>query len=211
MHARETKGRTMTRLWMTSAGIVAALCLTLAAMGSATLAQDATPTGAAPSCVDVATPEVNAVIEAAYGSGTIPGTPSAGTSASSIDELPQGQLADADTVAAVDQVVQTWLACYLSGEELAILALQSNRMDQGFYGRHGQNPEELRVILDEDAASTPIPLDPQTEITSSQDVRVLEDGRVGGIWAIQGDAAFIILIQEDGNWVLDDIIDIIEE
>ncbi|TXG83412.1 MAG: hypothetical protein E6R14_06060 [Thermomicrobiales bacterium] len=201
----------MTRLSMTAASIAAAFCLAWVSLGSTALAQDATPSGSAPICAGVATPEVDAVMEDAYGDGTIPGTPAAGPSPSAMDELPQGEPADAETVAAVDHVVQTWLACSLSGEELAVLALQSDRMDQGFYGMYGDNPWVFRVVLEDDAASTPEPIDLQGDIVSATDVRMLDDGRVGGIWMLQGDTAFIILTQEDGQWVVDDIIDVIDE
>jgi hypothetical protein len=205
----ERRERSMSRVLTGIASILAALSLAWLVTGTATLAQNATPTGSAPACVGVATPEVDAAMQDAYGSGTVPGTPVAGTPVAT-DELPQGQPANAETVAAADQVVQTWFACYLGGSELAVLALQSDTLDQELFGQIGQRPNVLRVTLDEDAVSTPIPLDPQVTISSGQDIRVLDDGRIGGIWSLNGDAAFVILVQEDGNWVVDDVIDIID-
>ena len=86
----------MSRLMTGTAGILAALSLAWSVTTAATLAQDATPAGSAPACMDVAIPEVDAVMQDAYGSGTVPGTPVAGTPVST-DELPQGQPADAET------------------------------------------------------------------------------------------------------------------
>jgi hypothetical protein len=207
MIACERKGRAMACFLR---GCTLALCVIALATGTTALAQDSTPTGSTPACVDVATPDVDTVMAEAYGSGTVPGTPPAETLVA-VEELPQGQPADAETVATVDQVVQTWVACYLSGESLAALALQSDQMDQVFYGVYGQDQDVFEDRLEADVQATPHPLDPQTVISVGKDVRVLDDGRIGGIWSVDGDAAFIILVQEDGSWVVDDVMDIIDE
>ena len=39
----------------------------------------------------------------------------------------------------------------------------------------------------------------------------LEGGRVGGVWTIQGDAVFIVLEQQDDRWLVDEVIDIVED
>jgi hypothetical protein len=191
-------------------GIAAALCLIWLAPGSGAAAQNATPIGSAPVCVAVATPAVDAVMQEAYGTVIPAGTPDT-VPPIAAETLPQGEPANAEMVAAADQVVQTWLSCYLSNEPLAVLALQSDQMDREFVGQYGQNPDAFQNMLDTDVQSTPVPLDPETVISAGHDIRVLDDGRIGGIWSLDGDAAFILLTQEDGRWVLDDIIDIIDE
>ena len=169
-------------------GIVAAVCLTLVGMHSTALAQDATPAGSLPVCVDVATPAVDAVLEEAFGwvrcrGRRLPRWRSPWGSAA-------GEPADAETVATADRVVQTWIACQLSGEALAVLALQSDQMDAAFAWQYWSDAVVYENMLDADLQATPVALDPDLMISSGQDVRILEDGRVGGIWSVNGDAAF---------------------
>lgn len=193
----------------TSAGVIA-LCMIAWGTGTVTLAQNATSIGGSPACVDVATPAVETVLEEAYGAGTVPARPLAEAPVS-VDSLPQGEPADASTVAAANQVVQTWVACILSGQGLAVMALQSDQMNEAFVGHHGQDPDVFELYLTADLQATPAPLDPQAMISDAHDVRVLDNGRIGGIWDIGGNAAFIILTQQDGAWVIDNVIDVIDE
>jgi hypothetical protein len=50
-----------------------------------------------------------------------------------------------------------------------------------------------------------------TDVDRGRDIRVLEGGRVGGVWTIEGDAAFIVLEQQDDRWLVDEVIDIVED
>ena len=83
-------------------------------------------------------------------------------------------------------------------------------MDRGFTALFMDDLVTYQLVLQEDAAGTPFPIDPRVVVSSARDVRVLDDGRVGGIWALQGDAAFIILTEENGAWVVDEVIDILD-
>jgi hypothetical protein len=175
-------------------------------------AQEATPASTTLACLDVATPSVESVMEqaAAFSSSAIEATPATGSEPIAEADLPQGSAADAATVAAVDLVVRTWLACYLAGEELSVLALQSNAMDRGFAALFIDDLATYELVLHEDVVGTPFPIDPRVVISPPSDVRLLDDGRVGGIWALQGDAAFIVFTDENGAWVVDEVIDVLD-
>jgi hypothetical protein len=187
-----------------------ALCMLASTMSSGVLAQDATPGAGVPLCVNVATPVVESVIAETSETELAAATPESDAPVSA-DTLPAGEPVDADTAAAADAVVRMWLACYLSGEPLAVLALQSDQMDAAFAAQYGQDLERYQAMLQADLESTPVAADATIVISSGADVRVLDDGRIGGIWAIDGDEAFVMLVQEDGNWVVDEVVDLIDE
>lgn len=169
-------------------------------------AQDA---AGVPTCAVEATPSIDEVLAVAA-------TPSAPQVAApnqgpvTEDSLPHGAPADPPAAATADGVVRMWVACILDGSELSILALQSDRMDRLFYSEHAQDLEWFRVVLSEDAASTPVPVDRQIDLSPGRDVRVLDDGRIGGIWSIGGDAAFVILVSDGDRWLVDEVIDLAE-
>ena len=78
-------------------------------------------------------------------------------------------------------------------------------------------PEEVRALLEAQLAGTPVADEPgmeqgaTTDVGQGRDIRVLEGGRVGGVWAIEGDTAFIVLEQENDQWLVDEVIDIVED
>ncbi len=131
-------------------------------------------------------------------------------------ELPVGKPADAAMAAAADQAVQSWLVCYIGGDAARLFALMTDKLDktilQEFISQPtGDSPDELRTLLEPDLGGTLI-IGSTSEIASpGREIRVLDDGRIGGIWNVDGDDAFIILAEEDGSWLLDEIIDIRDE
>jgi hypothetical protein len=188
--------------------LAVALCGLALTTGTGALAQDAPVDGAA-ACIDVATPAIETVLQEVYDSTPVAGTPEA-EPAIAVDALPEGTPVDEATAAAADQVVRTWLACLLSGEALAELALQSDAMDDVFVAELDLEPEAFENLLTYDLDATPIPLEPAIVISTGSEIRALADGRIGGIWSLNGDAAFITLMQEDGAWVIDGGVDLID-
>ena len=73
------------------------------------------------------------------------------------------------------------------------------------------SPEELRSVLESGLSGTLIVGSSSALATPVREVRMLGDGRVGGISAAEGNAFFIILEQLDGTWLIDDVIDVIDE
>jgi hypothetical protein len=71
-------------------------------------------------------------------------------------------------------------------------------------------PEAFENLLTYDLDATPIPLEPAIVISTGSEIRALADGRIGGIWSLNGDAAFITLMQEDGAWVIDGVVELID-
>jgi hypothetical protein len=138
------------------------------------------------------------------------------TSVASEAELPSGEEADADTVAAVQGVLEQIFFCFETEQYPRAFALMTEdlarQLGPDLSNPDEDSPEDLRALFERQLASTP-PADTvlQTEIGQGRDVRVLEGGRIGGIWTVEGDAAFIVFEQEDGVWLLDEIIDIAED
>ena len=74
----------------------------------------------------------------------------------------------------------------------------------------GDTPQELRTILQHDLAGTLIYGSTTPLAALGREVRMLDDGRIGGIWNVDGDDTFIVLAEEDGTWLLDEIIDVLD-
>jgi hypothetical protein len=193
------------------------LTLVLALPAAALAAQDATSSSAqsGPSC-DVAPQSADELIAIAFPQGTPVAQPVGSFVIAAESEVPQGTLADAATAAAADQVVQSWLVCHMGGETARYFALMTDKLD-AFYLQHfvtrltGDSPEELRRLLESGTNGTLFIGSTEPLASLDGDVLLLDDGRVGGIWTVEGNRAFYILAEEDGSWKLDDIIDIIDE
>jgi hypothetical protein len=80
-----------------------------------------------------------------------------------------------------------------------------------------ETPEEVRALLEARLPGTLVADEPGMEQGASmnigfgRDIRVLDGGRVGGVWTIAGDAAFIVLEQQDNRWLVDDVDDLVED
>ena len=78
-------------------------------------------------------------------------------------------------------------------------------------------PEEVRALLEAQLVGTPMADEPgmeqgaSTDVGRGRDIRVLDDRRVGGVWTIEGDAIFFVLEQQDDRWLVDELIDIVED
>lgn len=137
-------------------------------------------------------------------------------SAASEAELPSGEPADAETVAAVHAVLEQVFVCFETEQYPRAFALMTEdlarRVGPDLSNPDEDSPEDLRALFERQLAVTP-PAGAvlQTEIGQGRGVRVLEGGRVGGVWTVEGDAAFVVFEQVDGVWLLDEIIDIVEE
>jgi hypothetical protein len=138
------------------------------------------------------------------------------TSVASEAELPSGEEADADTVAAVQAVLEQLFFCFETEQYPRAFALMTEdlarQLGPDLSNPDEDSPEDLRALFERQLAAPP-PADAilQTDVGQGRDVRVLEGGRVGGIWTVEGDAAFVVFEQADSVWLLDEIIDIAEE
>ena len=120
--------------------------------------------------------------------------------------LPAGAPAEPETVAAIEDAVQAWAACYNAGDVLGMFALLSDDLARRQGPQGGATQEETRSAL----AAPPIPPAEPLVVSEAHDARVLDDGRVGAVFAFgdpQQPAAlvFVVFAEADGGWLLDDI------
>jgi hypothetical protein len=198
-------------------GVLAVTMLT-AAMPA--VAQDASPAAGATGAGCTAEPrDVDELIGFYFGpEGTPLATPTA-TTVESEAELPQGEPVDPAVEEAVNATVTELFACFDAGQYARAFALMTDDLARQFgpdiSDPTEDTPEEVRALLEAQLAGTPVVDEPgmeqgaSTEVGRGRDIRVLEGGRVGGVWTIYGDTIFIVLEQQDDRWLLDEVIDIV--
>ncbi len=115
------------------------------------------------------------------------------------------------TVAAVDATVREWMVCFDANQYARAFALMTDDLIRTYGPQQGETEEEVRALFEEQLAATPVAgATDQTILEGPRDVRLLPDGRVGGIWLVEGDAAFLILERQGDRWLADEVIDIVE-
>jgi hypothetical protein len=147
------------------------------------------------------------------------GTPLATPTMSTVDdesELPTGESVNAETEAEVSAVVAELVACFETGQFARAFSLMTEDLVRqtgpDTSSSNEDTPEEVRALLAAQIAGTPAAgMAGTTELGAVRELRRLEGGRVGGIWTIAGDAAFVVLEEEDGRWLVDEVVDIAEE
>lgn len=134
-------------------------------------------------------------------------------------DLPQGEPADAATLTEIEETTRGWIACFFVDADYA---RGFNFMTDDLAARFGPDtslPEEdtadeVRTLLEGQLAGTPIPGDQGMDMTPTvagpDEARLLEDGRVAAVWSLDGDQALLIYEQQDGRWLIDDVIEIQE-
>ncbi|MBW3631433.1 MAG: hypothetical protein KY456_00255 [Chloroflexi bacterium] len=203
--------------------IVSALALSaLLALGAAnpTAAQDSTSLPVTPDPAEcTAEPVTIDELLSLTGATPIPGTPSAGTEGETAATpgafaLPEGEPADEETVTAVTASLREALACLNTGNFLTAFAFFSEDFQR-------RDLEEFPITEADvaffEATPEPLPAEFHASLLAVREARVLEDGRVGAlVETIFPDEApgpqvdFIIFVQEDGRWLLDEIIEDLE-
>ena len=170
--------------------------------------QEATPAGEAGTVACMVEPRpIDELLTVWYGTDdTLEAAPPEDTPTITEAELPTGHPADEATVEAVDAVVREWIACSDLFQLARMTTLMTDEAVRAFGPREGDTRDQMQALLEEQTAATPEA--GQTGVTvleAPRDVRVLDDGRVGGIWAVEGEAAFIILEQQGDRWLLDEL------
>jgi hypothetical protein len=200
-------------------GVLAATMLT-AVMPA--VAQDASPAAGAGGAACTAEPrDIDELVDLFFGSGGTPLATPASVSFDSEAELPQGEPVDPAVDEAVNATVTGLIACFDEGQYARAFGLMTDDMARQMSpdpsSPDESTPEEVQALLEAQLASTPVADEPgmeqggSTDIGRGRDIRVLEGGRVGGIWTIESDAAFIVLEQQDDQWLVDEVIDIVED
>jgi len=199
-------------------GVLAATTVMLA---MPTAAQEASPAAGATAGCTVEPRDVEELIGFYFDpQGTPLVTPEA-TSVGTEAELPQGDPVDPAVEEAVNATVTELIACFDAGQYARAFALMTDDLARQF-GPDVSNPdedtpEEVRALLEAQIVGTPVVDEPgmeqgaTTDVGQGRDIRVLEGGQVGGVWTIEGDDAFIVLEQQDDRWLVDEVIDIVED
>jgi hypothetical protein len=185
-----------------------------------TLAQEASPAASATAC----TTEPRDVEELVGFYFDPQGTPLATPTSATVDteaELPQGEPVDPAVEEAVNATVVELIACFDAGQYARAFALMTDDLARqtgpDVDSPDEDTPEEVRALLEAQLAGTPVADEAgmdegaATEVGQGRDIRVLEGGRVGGVWTIEGDAAFVVFEEQDGHWLIDEFIDIVED
>ncbi len=173
------------------------------------LAQDATPaTGAFPVIPDPAGCQVEEFLAI-----TAAATPGAAAPVGTAVEVPLGVAADAEMVAGVTATAGEILACFNAGDFLRAFSLFSDNAVRRFIEVDPISEEELRSSSE--AIPEAAPTEQQSTLLALTDVMELEDGRVGAFLAttdpfVGPDTVYIVFVQQDGRWLVDDIIEFLE-
>jgi hypothetical protein len=202
---------------LAATGIVTAT-LTVAAPVAA---QEASPAAGAEVIACTVAPRDPAILAALYfdEQGTPLATPEPTTVATEA-ELPAGEPVAAETAAAVNAVLAELFVCFDVGQYARAFSLMTDAMARQS-GPNATNPdedspEEIRALL-ENQLATPISGGEEraqnlaNDIGEGRDIRMLDDGRVGGVWTFQGDAVFVIFADQDGRWLADEFVDILDD
>ena len=185
-----------------------------------TLAQEASPTAGAAEC----TTEPRDVEELVGFYFDPQGTPLATPAATNVEteaELPQGEAVDPAVEAELSATLAELIACFDAGQYARAFALMTDDLARqtgpDVSNPDEDTPEEVRALLEAQLAGTPVVDEPgmdqgaTTDAGQGRDIRVLEGGRVGGVWTIEGDAAFVVFEEQEGRWLIDEFIDIVED
>jgi hypothetical protein len=185
------------------------------------VAQDASPAAGANDACTVAPRDVEEIVGFFFDpEGTPLATPAA-TTVESEAELPQGESVDPTVEQAVNATVTELIACFDAGQYARAFAVMTDDLARqtgpDVSSPDEDTPEEVRALLEAQLAGTPVVDEPgmeqgtSTDVGQGREIRVLEGGRVGGVWSIEGHAAFMVLEQQDDQWLVDEVIDIVED
>lgn len=187
------------------------------------LAQDATPAAnqdANPVSCDAEPRDLDALVALWFDeSGAAAATPAMAMMVTDESTLPDGPRPEDADVAAIEETTLQWLYCmniagqYARGLNLATDALAS-QFGPDTTAPDLDTPEEVRALLEAQAAGTPIPgTGGQLRLPAvggPRKARVLEDGRIGAVWSIGGDRVFLLYKNVDGTWLIDEALDLVD-
>ena len=187
------------------------------------LAQDATPAAGAndlPASCDAEPRDLDELVALWFDeSGNAAATPAASKPVEDETTLPEGSRPEDADLAAIEETTQQWIYCI---DIAAQYARGFNLMTDNLASQFGPDitnpdqdtPEEVRALLEAQMAGTPTPeVEGQVRmpaIAGPRKPRLLEDGRIGAIWSIGGDRVFLIHKNEDGTWLIDEAMDLLD-
>jgi hypothetical protein len=174
---------------------------------------DATPTPPSPTDPSACTVEPRSLpeLEQLIAEGGRTGEPPSEVTPVAIADLPAGEPADVETIAAITAATEQVMACINAGDFLRLLALFSDNAVRTFASDLGDSPEDLAAL----STPEPTPEDEWVTLGEVTAARVLPDGRVGAVIypapPNDDDPAFFIFVQVGDRWLVDGFADIDDE
>ena len=198
-----------------------ALCALLTSLfvGSTMVAaQAATPSPQASTPCDVAPRPADETVSLWFDQGGSPvATPQIATPVASESDLPQGTQTDQATIQQIDHTLREWVTCFDEEQYLRGFALMTDHLVAEYGPELGSASSDVvsALIAELEGSTIATPTASSTPTSTSyldgpRDVRTLNDGRVGGIWGVNGDEAFVIFQKNGDTWLIDDFVDITE-
>ncbi len=133
----------------------------------------------------------------------LPASPVVGEAA-----LPEGEAADEETVAAVNATLRELSACFGTNQFARAFALMTDDLVRKFGPQQGETLEQARALLEAQLIATPEPVGEPAVVSPLRDVRVLDDGRVGGILEEEGTLIFALFERQEGRWLIADFFEV---
>lgn len=186
---------------------------------TASVAQGASPearfpiTPAAAEC----TVEPRAVesLVALLGTPVANGAPDRGEQAAepSLVEVPVGQAADEEIEAGIIATVVEYTACFNVGDTARTFALFTDAFLQGYVEENALTAEDIAFLT---AEPEPVLVEAQSTILAVTDITTLADGRAGAFVVTTSpwsgpDTAFMFFAYHGKRWLVDEVIEFIEE
>lgn len=135
-------------------------------------------------------------------------TPAASVPASVADAAPvgpsQGETADAVTVDAINLVVAQLIGCANAGDLRRASSLYTDELFRRFFG--GIDKQAIESLL---ATPTPLPVDLLVPSVTIEQVRMLEDDRVGVVVRTRGAANYLIFAKVGERYLLDNSVELV--
>jgi hypothetical protein len=146
-------------------------------------------------------------------------TPTMAAGVSDVGALPQGEPVDAATFSEIDETTRGWVACFIvTGQYARGFSFMTDEL-AAMFGPDTSLPdedtaEEVRALLEAQLAGTPIAgeagLGAMPNLEGPNEARMLADGRIGALWALEGDQVFIVYEKQGDRWLIADFIDVLE-
>jgi hypothetical protein len=195
-----------------AASLIATVLISSAAFAAA---QDGTPAAAPGSATCDRPPADPAAIATVLATPAPPPSFPASAFATEAD-LPQGEPADAATVAAITEVIRTLNACNNAGDYCQAFTLASEALLQRRFQAQGSPLPTLALEEVREYCAQIVPRPPENQVTlvALRDVRVLPDGRVGAVVvqhvpSVGTGPLFVVFVEVGDRWVVDGFFQIV--
>lgn len=188
-------------------GFAAALCIMPTAAQVATPTDDFTTPDPSECQVEPRSLEALTALVASPPAGEA--TPQAEDTSSAPFVVPEGEAADAETVAGVTETAHELFACYNANDLLRVFGLFTEDYLRRSFVAEGITEEALGFF-----AATPEARAPEErEAVAVRDVRVLSDGRIGAFLVVRNPQAgaeefadFTVFVEAEGRYLIDDVV-----